>query len=91
MRLRRLVVAPGASVDRRYNDVMASDAAPRRVTVRRLDEAAARVQPYRVQGTPAELLALVWPLTLEVCSLAPGFDAQSRLPRSVVRVVPPRR
>jgi hypothetical protein len=65
--------------------------APRQVSVRRLDEATARSQPYFVEGTPAQRLAMVWPLTLEVCSLAPGFDVLARLDRILVRVSAPGR
>lgn len=76
---------------RGYTARMTNDRAQRTVTVRRLDEATAWSQPYLVAGTPGQRLALVWPLTVELCSLAPGFDAQSRLSRSSVCVLPPRR
>jgi hypothetical protein len=59
------------------------------VVVRNMREAEANA--YVVPGSPAERIAMVWPLTAEVCSLAGGFDAESRLPRSVVRILPPRR
>ena len=36
---------------------------------------------------PAELLAFVWDLTMEIYSLQGGFDAESRLQRDAVRLV----
>jgi hypothetical protein len=65
--------------------------APRQVSVCRLDEATARSQPYCVEGTPAQRLAMVWPLTLEVWSLVPGFDPLARLDRTRVHVSVPGR
>ena len=40
-----------------------------------------------VPGTPAERIALVWPLTLEVTSLSKRYDAKRRLQRHVTRIV----
>ncbi len=34
---------------------------------------------------PAERVGLVWPLTIEAWSLRGDFDAESRLPRHIVR------
>jgi len=39
-----------------------------------------------VPGTPAERIALVWPLTRETASLA-GYDVDAPMQRDVVRVV----
>ena len=39
-----------------------------------------------VPGTPAERIALVWPLTLEATSLSKRYDAKRRLQRHVARV-----
>lgn len=36
-----------------------------------------------VPGTPAERIALVWPLTLEAVSLSKRYDAEQRLQRHV--------
>lgn len=36
-----------------------------------------------VAGTPAERIALVWPLTREVASLSKRHDAEQRLQRHV--------
>jgi hypothetical protein len=36
-----------------------------------------------VPGTPAERIALVWPLTREVVSLTRRYDAERRLQRDV--------
>ncbi len=73
-----------------YNHHMSGD--PRRpqraVTIEALPQEQADRVPYCVPGTPAERIAMVWPLTVEACSLGKDFDAQSRLPRSVVRVLP---
>jgi hypothetical protein len=40
-----------------------------------------------VPGTPAERLALVWPLTREIVSLSRKHDAERRLQRHVTRLV----
>ena len=40
-----------------------------------------------VPGTPAERIALVWPLTLEVASLDKRYDAKRRLQRHVTVLV----
>ncbi len=58
----------------------------RQVSVRSLSLEQAEIETYRVAGTPAERIAMVWPLTLEVLGFTGGIDAQSRLPRSVVSV-----
>jgi hypothetical protein len=68
---------------------MAENARHGRVTVAILSGKQVAEQPYRVPGTPAERLALVWPLTVEVCALGGEFDAESGLQRSAVRVLPP--
>lgn len=65
-------------------DVRASAPREIRLEVSTLDAAALR--PYCVPGTPAERIAMVWPLTVEVLAFSGKFDAQSRLSRSVVRV-----
>lgn len=39
-----------------------------------------------VPGTPAERIALVWPLTREVASLSKRYDAERRLQRHVASV-----
>jgi len=40
-----------------------------------------------VPGTPAERIALVWPLTLEATSLNKRYDAKRKLQRHVTRIV----
>jgi len=37
--------------------------------------------------TPAERIGMIWQLTLDAWAFVEGFDAESRLPRDVVRVV----
>lgn len=37
--------------------------------------------------TPAERLAMVWPLTAEIWSFAGNFDVEPRLQRSIGRIV----
>lgn len=58
----------------------------REPTIRVLSQEQADREPYLVAGTPAERIAMVWPLTVELCAFTGALDAQSRLPRSVVRV-----
>lgn len=58
----------------------------RQVSVRSLSLEQAGVETYRVAGTPAERIAMVWPLTLEVLALSGDIDTRSRLQRSVVSV-----
>jgi hypothetical protein len=73
---------------RRYNAGVSSPAfvAPRTVTIRVLPQQESAIEAYFVAGTPAERIAMVWPLTLEVLAFSGAFDAQSRLSRSVVGV-----
>ena len=40
-----------------------------------------------VPGTPAERIALVWPLTREVISLSKKYNAKQRLQRHVTRLI----
>jgi len=40
-----------------------------------------------VPGTPAERLAMVWPLTREVLSLSKSYDVERRLQRHITRVI----
>jgi hypothetical protein len=44
-------------------------------------------EPDLTGTSPAERLAMVWPLTLEVWSFKEPISAESRLQRHVVRVV----
>ncbi len=39
-----------------------------------------------VSGTPAERIALVWPLTREVASLSKRYNVKQRLQRHITRV-----
>ncbi|ACY49584.1 hypothetical protein [Rhodothermus marinus] len=70
----------------------------RTITLRRLTRAEAEDYEEAVRDlTLAERIALVWPLTVEAWSLrqrdpeTPAFDAQSRLPRHIVRLYRRRR
>jgi len=72
------------AVQSAMTDVRANAPREVRLAVSTLDAAA--LQPYCVPGTPAERIAMVWPLTVEVLAFSGKFDAQSRLSRSVVRV-----
>ena len=40
-----------------------------------------------VPGTPAERIAMVWPLTLEAVSLSGKYNAEQRLQRHIVNIV----
>jgi hypothetical protein len=40
-----------------------------------------------VPGTPAERIAMVWPLTVEAYSLSGKYDVEQRLQRHIVRLV----
>lgn len=40
-----------------------------------------------VPGTPADRMALVWPLTREIASLSKKHDVERRLQRHVTRLV----
>jgi len=42
-----------------------------------------------VLGTPAERIAMVWPLTCEALSLSERYDTQQPMQRHVVRVIRP--
>jgi hypothetical protein len=44
-----------------------------------------------MRGTPAERIAMVWPLTQELYSLSKSYDVEQPLQRHVVRVVRGRR
>lgn len=46
---------------------------------------------YLVQLTPAERVAMVWPITQDAWSVKGDFVAESRLQRHVVRVLRERR
>jgi hypothetical protein len=50
----------------------------RRISKRRNDDF--------VPGTPAERIALVWPLTKEAVSLSKRYDAERRLQRHITRI-----
>lgn len=39
--------------------------------------------------TPAELMSMVWPLTLEAWSLTENFNAESRLQRHITKLIRP--
>jgi hypothetical protein len=43
-------------------------------------------QSNSVEGTAAELLGYVWPLTEELCSFGDKYNAKQRLQRDVVRI-----
>lgn len=51
--------------------------------MRRLRDA---IREHIVPGTPAERIALVWPLTREVASLSKRYDVERRLQRHVTRL-----
>ena len=40
-----------------------------------------------VSGTPAERIALVWPMTREIASLSGKFDVEQRLQRHITRLI----
>ena len=72
----------------RYNAGVSSPptTASRKVTIRALPQQDPALEAYCVAGTPAERIAMVWPLTLEVLALSGEIDTRSRLQRSVVSV-----
>jgi len=59
----------------------------RTVTVNKLSLRDAAQQSKHVEGTPAERIGMMWQLAMDAWAFTGDFDAESRLPRHVVRVV----
>jgi hypothetical protein len=74
---------PGIRQNFRYNEGMDRSSLPVRVT--RLDRQG--TEDDFAGTTPAERIGMVWPLTLEAWAFKGMTDAESRLPRHLVRVL----
>ena len=59
----------------------------RNVLIRRRDLRDLSPDTDTLDLSPAERLSAMWQLTLDAYAFVPNFDAQSRLPRHLVRVL----
>jgi len=57
------------------------------VTVKKVGPHDAAQERNVVAGTPAERIHMMWQLAMDAWAFAGDFDAESRFPRHVVRVV----